>query len=86
MDLGTAGDRVYSIAMGESHACAIVENTIECWGVEESGQGSILLAHTVHHRQFLHLQIDLKQIVIEHSTDSTCGTEDTAGASTVICW
>jgi hypothetical protein len=43
VDLGTAGDRIYSITMGESHACAIVENTVECRGVFESGsfgQGS----------------------------------------------
>ncbi|MFL2981628.1 MAG: putative Ig domain-containing protein, partial [Candidatus Poseidoniaceae archaeon] len=91
VDLGTAGDRIYSIAMGESHACAIVENTIECWGVEESGsfgQGSsTTTAYSTPQTISVPSGLTAKQIVIEHSTDSTCGIfEDSAGASSVICW
>ena len=91
VDLGTAGDRIYSITMGESHACAIVENTIECWGVEESGsfgQGSsTTTAYSTPQTISVPSGLTAKQIVIEHSTDSTCGIfEDAAGASSVICW
>ena len=91
VDLGTAGDRIYSIAMGESHACAIVENTIECWGVEESGsfgQGSSATsAYATPQTISVPSGLTAKQIVIEHSTDSTCGVfEDSSGTSSVICW
>ena len=91
VDLGTAGDRIYSITMGESHACAIVENTVECWGVEESGsfgQGSsTTAAYSTPQTISVPSGLTAKQIVIEHSTDSTCGVfEDSAGASSVICW
>ncbi len=91
VDLGTAGDRIYSITMGESHACAIVENTIECWGVEESGsfgQGSsTTAAYSTPQTISVPSGLTAKQIVIEHSIDSTCGVfEDSAGASSVICW
>ena len=91
VDLGTAGDRIYSIAMGESHACAIVENTIECWGVEESGsfgQGSsATTAYSTPQTISVPSGLTAKQIVIEHSIDSTCGVfEDSSGTSSVICW
>jgi len=91
VDIGNVGDRIYSIAMGESHACAIVENTIECWGVEESGsfgQGSSSTgAYSTPQVTSVPSGLTAKQIVIEHSTDSTCGVfEDSTGASTVICW
>ena len=91
VDLGTAGDRIYSITMGESHACAVVENTVECWGVEESGsfgQGSsTTAAYSTPQTISVPSGLTAKQIVIEHSTDSTCGVfEDAAGASSVICW
>ena len=91
VDLGTAGDRIYSIAMGESHACAIVENTVECWGVEESGsfgQGSsATTAYSTPQTISVPSGLTAKQIVIEHSTDSTCGIfEDSTGTSSVICW
>ena len=91
VDLGTAGDRIYSIAVGESHACAIVENTIECWGVEESGsfgQGSSTTsAYSTPQTISVPSGLTAKQIVIEHSTDSTCGVFlDSSGTSSVICW
>ena len=91
VDLGTAGDRIYSIAMGESHACAIVENAVECWGVEESGsfgQGSsTTAAYSTPQTISVPSGLTAKQIVIEHSTDSTCGVfEDSSGTSSVICW
>ena len=90
VDLGT-GDRIYSIAMGESHACAIVENTFECWGVEESGsfgQGSsTTAAYSTTQPISVPSGLTPKQIVIEHSIDSTCGIfEDSTGTSSVICW
>ena len=77
--------------MGESHACAVVENTVECWGVEESGsfgQGSsTTAAYSTPQTISVPSGLTAKQIVIEHSTDSTCGVfEDAAGASSVICW
>ena len=91
VDIGTAGDRIYSIAMGENHACTIVENTIECWGVEESGSfgggSSTTVAYSTPQTISVPSGLTAKQIVIEHSTDSTCGVfEDSAGASSVICW
>ena len=91
VDLGTTGDRIYSITMGESHACAIVENTVECWGVEESGsfgQGSsTTAAYSTPQTISVPSGLTAKQIVIEHSIDSTCGVfEDSTGASSVICW
>ena len=92
VDLGNPGDRIYSITMGESHACAIVENTIECWGVEESG--SFGYGNTNNGTSFATPRVTsvpnglrAMQIVIEHSTDSTCGVfEDTNGELSVICW
>ncbi|MBA88500.1 MAG: hypothetical protein CMB16_04460 [Euryarchaeota archaeon] len=91
VDLGSAGDRIYSISMGEYHACAVVENSVECWGVEESGsfgQGSsTTAAYSTPQTISVPSGLTAKQIVIEHSTDSTCGVfEDSAGASSVICW
>ncbi|RJU88834.1 MAG: hypothetical protein DWC02_01195, partial [Candidatus Poseidoniales archaeon] len=91
VDLGTAGDRIYSIAMGENHACAIVENTIECWGVEEDGsfgQGnSGTAAYSTPQTISVPSGLTAKEIVIEHSTDATCGLfGNTTGASSVICW
>ena len=77
VDLGSAGDRIYSISMGEYHACAVVENTVECWGVEESGsfgQGSsTTAAYSTPQTISVPSGLTAKQIVIEHSTDSTCG-------------
>jgi alpha-tubulin suppressor-like RCC1 family protein/predicted flap endonuclease-1-like 5' DNA nuclease len=84
-------DRIYSIAMGESHACAIVENTIQCWGVEESGsfgQGSsTTAAYSTPQTISVPSGWTAKQVVIEHSTDSTCGIfENSVGSSSVMCW
>ena len=91
VDLGTAGDRIHSISMGEVHACAVVENTIECWGVEESGSFGMSSSSVDNYStpQTISVPSGLtaKQVVIEHSTDSTCGVfETSSGAHTVICW
>ncbi|MGY8746037.1 MAG: putative Ig domain-containing protein, partial [Candidatus Poseidoniales archaeon] len=91
VDLGSPGDRIYSISMGESHACAVVENTIECWGVEESGSFGQAVSLTSAYATPVTISspsgLIARQVVIEHSTDSTCGVfEDSTGTSTVICW
>ena len=91
VDLGTAGDRIHSITMGEVHACAVVENTIECWGVEESGSfgmsSSSVDSYSTPQTISVPSGLTAKQVVIEHSTDSTCGVfETSSGAHTVICW
>ena len=91
VDLGTAGDRIHSISMGEVHACAVVENTIECWGVEESGSfgmsSSSVDSYNTPQTISIPSGLTAKQVVIEHSTDSTCGVfKATSGTHTVICW
>ena len=91
VDLGTAGDRIHSISMGEVHACAVVENTIECWGVEESGSfgmsSSSVDSYNTPQTITVPSGLTAKQVVIEHTTDSTCGVfETSSGAHTVICW
>ena len=91
VDLGTAGDRIHSISMGEVHACAVVENTIECWGIEESGSFGMETCCVDNYSTPLTNSVPsgltAKQVVIEHSTDSTCGVfEISSGAHTVICW
>ncbi|MBT5184526.1 MAG: hypothetical protein HOM47_05080, partial [Euryarchaeota archaeon] len=91
VDIGTAGDRIHSITMGEVHACAVVENTIECWGVEESGSfglsSSSVDSYSTPQTISVPSGLTAKQVVIEHSTDSTCGVfETSSGAHTVICW
>ena len=91
VDLGTEGDRIHSISMGEVHACAVVENTIECWGVEESGSfgmsSSSVNSYSTPQTISVPSGLTAKQVVIEHSTDSTCGVfEDSTGSHTVICW
>ena len=91
VDIGTAGDRIHSISMGEVHACAVVENTIECWGVEESGSfgmsSSSVDSYNTPQTITVPSGLTAKQVVIEHTTDSTCGVfETSSGAHTVICW
>ena len=91
VDIGTAGDRIHSISMGEVHACAVVENTIECWGVEESGSfgmsSSSVDSYNTPQTITVPSGLNAKQVVIEHTTDSTCGVfETSSGTHTVICW
>jgi subtilisin-like proprotein convertase family protein/subtilisin family serine protease/alpha-tubulin suppressor-like RCC1 family protein len=73
-----------SIALGQSHSCALVYNEVYCWGANQLGQlGLGQLNNSFHPKKIIHhgTKAEFKQIDANFS--ATCGVL-TSGA--VRCW